>query len=52
MYLFKRDLLKKTNQQTSSAPNRRTMVNPPLINNFKELTFKEDRKFIEAAIRL
>ena len=59
MYLFKRDLLNKISQQTSSAPSRRTMVNPALIgeagsliNNIKELTFKEDRKFIEAAIRL
>ena len=59
MYLFKRDLLNKISQQTSSAPNRRTMVNPALIgetgsliNNIKELTIKEDRKFIEAAIRL
>ena len=59
MYLFKRDLLNKINQQTLSAPNRRTMVNPALIgetgsliNNIKELTIKEDRKFIEAAIRL
>ena len=52
MYLFKRDLLNKINQQTSSAPNRRTMVNPALINNIKELTIKEDRKFIEATIRL
>ena len=52
MYLFKRDLLNKISQQTSSAPNRRNMVNPELINNIKELTIKEDRKFIEAAIRL
>ena len=36
MYLFKRDLLKKINKQTSSAPNRRTMVNPALINLIKE----------------
>ena len=33
MYLFKRDLLNKISQQISSAPNRRTMVNPALINN-------------------
>ena len=52
MYLFKRDLLNKINQQTSSAPYRRTMVNPALINNIKELTIKEDRKFFEAVIRL
>ena len=52
MYLFKRDLINKISQQTSSAPNRRTMVNPALINNIKELTIKEDRMFIEAAIRL
>ena len=52
MYLFKRHLLNKISQQTSSAPNRRTMVNPAMIINIKELTIKEDRKFIEAAIRL
>ena len=52
MYLFKRDLLNKISQQTSSAPNRRTMVNPALINDIKELTFKEDIKFTEAAFRL
>ena len=51
MYLFKR-VIKTISQQTSSAPNRRNMVNPALINNIKELTIKEDRKFIEAAIRL
>ena len=50
VYLFKRDLLNKISQQNSSAPNRRTMVNPALIgetgsliNNIKELTIKEDR---------
>ena len=52
MCFFKRGLLNKISQQTSSAPNRRTMVNPALINNFKELTIEEDRKFIEAAIKL
>ena len=52
MYLFKRDLLNKNSQQTLSAPNRRTMVNPALINTFEELTTKEERNFIEAAIRL
>ena len=59
MYLFKRDLLNKISQQTLSAPNRRTMVNPALIgetgsliNNIKELTIKEDRKFIEAACNI
>ena len=53
MYLFKRDLLNKISQQTSP------MANPALIgetgsriNNFKELTINDDRKFIEAAIRL
>ena len=59
MYLFKRELLNKISLQTSSAPIRRTMVKLALIgepgslmNNNKELTIKEDRKFIEAAIRL
>ena len=50
--IFSRELLKKISQQTSSAPNRRTIVNPALINNIKELTIKDDRKFFEAAIRL
>ena len=52
MYFFKRDLLNKISQQISSAPNRRTMVNPAFINNIKELTIEEDRKFIEATNRL
>ena len=53
MYLFKRDLVNKISQQTSP------MANPALIgetgsriNNIKELTLNDDRKFIEAAIRL
>ena len=46
MYLFKRDLLKKISQQTSP------MAKPALINNIKEITINDDRKFIEAAIRL
>ena len=53
MYLFKRDLVNKISQQTSP------MANPALIgetrsriNNIKELTINDDRKFIEAAIRL
>ena len=40
MYLFKRDLKNKISQQNSSAPNRRTMANPVLINNIKDLTIK------------
>ena len=46
MCLFKRDLLNKISQQTSS------MANPALINNIKELTIGDDRKLIEVAIRL
>ena len=46
MYLFKRDLLNNISQQTSP------MAKPALINNIKELTINDDRKFIEAAIRL
>ena len=37
MYLFKRDLLNKISQQTSSARNRRTMVNPALIGETASL---------------
>ena len=53
MYLFKRDLLNNISQQTSP------MANPALIgetgsprNIIEELTINDDRKFIEAAIRL
>ena len=61
MYLFKRDLVKKICQRTSSASNRQTslMANPALIgetgsriNNINELTISDDSKFFEAAIRL
>ena len=94
MYLFKRDLVKKICERTSSVASqagwgRASLVTPinaegpsliyntalelliklgfvvskeslealirepaPLINNIKELTIEEDRKFIEAAIRL
>ena len=61
MYLFKRDLVNKISPRTSSALNRQTspMANPALIgetgsliNNIKELTINDDRKLIEAAIRL
>ena len=44
MYLFKRDLLNKVNQ--------RTLENRALISNIKELTIKEDRKFIRLYIEL
>ena len=51
IYFFKRDLLNKIYQQTSP------MANPALIGETgslinKELTINDDRKFIEAAIRL
>ena len=44
LYLFKRDLINKIYQADSSLDVK--------LNNIKELTIKEDRKFIEAAIRL
>ena len=57
MYLFKRELLNKINNTTLELPikigldvNKESLE--ALINKIKELTIKEDRKFIEAAIRL
>ena len=44
LYLFKRDLIKKIYPADPSLD--------VIINNIKELTIKEDRKFIEATIRL
>ena len=80
MYLFKRDLVNKICERTSSVASQAgcgTKAEGPslisnttlelliklgldvskesleaLINNMKELTIKEDRKFIETAIRL
>ena len=79
MYLFKRDLVNKICERTSSVASQAgSQINnttselliklgldvskeslealiwepAPLINNFKELTIKEERKFIETAIRL
>ena len=85
MYLFKRDLVNKILERTSSVVSQAgwgTKAESPslinnttlelliklgldvskesleirepalLINNFKELTINEDRKFIETAIRL
>ena len=43
-YLFKRDLINKIYQADPSLD--------VIINNIKDLIIKEDRKFIEAAIRL
>ena len=63
MYLFKSDLLKKICERTSSVASQAgPLINDTtlgvskesleaLINNFKELAIKEDRKFFEAAIR-
>ena len=57
-YLFKRDLLNKISEQTSSVASQSgPLINntsldvgkeslEALINNIKELTIKEDRKFI------
>ena len=44
LYLFKRDLIIKIYQADPSLD--------VTINNIKELTIKEERKFIEAGIRL
>ena len=72
MYLFKRDLVNKICERTSSVVSQTGSLitnttlelliklgldvsKKPLealINNIKELTIKEDRKFIETAIRL
>ena len=80
MYLFKRNLVNKICERTSSMASQAgwgTKAEAPslinnttlelsiklrldaskesleaLINNIKELTFKEDRKFIEITIRL
>ena len=52
-YLFKRDLLNKISQQTSPMANPALIGETgSLINKIKELTINDDRKFIEAAIRL
>ena len=57
MYVFKRDLLNKIKNTNLERPiklgldvNKESLEAP--INKIKELTIKEDRKFIEAAIRL
>ena len=49
LFLFKRDLINKIYQADPSLFKESLEV---IINNIKELTIKEDRKFIEAAIRL
>ena len=49
LFLFKRDLKNKIYQADPSLFIESLEV---IINNIKELTIKEDRKFIEAAIRL
>ena len=49
LFLFKRDLINNIHQADPSLFNESLEV---IINNIKELTIKEDRKFIEAAIRL
>ena len=64
MYLLKRNLVIKICEQSSSlASQAGSLINKTtldvskksleaLINNIKELTIQEDRKFIENAIRL
>ena len=53
MYLFKRYLLNKISQQTSPMANPALIGETgSLINKIKEFTINDDRKFIEAAIRL
>ena len=49
LFLFKRDLINKIYQADPSLFKESLEV---IINNIKEFTIKEDRKFIEAAIRL
>ena len=57
LYLLKRDLLNKINNTTLELLVKLGLDESKeslevIINNIKELTIKEDRKFIEAAIRL
>ena len=49
LFLFKRDLINMIYQADPSLFKESLEV---IINNIKELIIKEDRKFIEAAIRL
>ena len=49
IFQFKRDLINKIYQADPSLFKETLEI---IINNIKELTIKEDRKFIEAAIRL
>ena len=53
MCLFKRVLVNKISQQNPSMANPAPIGETgSRINNIKELTINDDRKFIEAAIRL
>ena len=62
LYLFKRNLVNKICEQTSSVVIQRTssmasqaslnLNKEQLVNNILELTINDDRKLIEAAIRL
>ena len=49
IFLFKTDLINKIYQADPSLFKESLEV---IIKNIKELTIKEDRKFVEAAIRL
>ena len=54
LYLFKRDLVNKICERTSSMPSQASinLNKEQLVNNILELTINDDRKLIEAAIRL
>ena len=54
LYLFKRDLVNKICERTSSMASQASLNlnKEQLVNNILELTINDDRKLIEAAIRL
>ena len=54
LYLFKRDLVNKICERTSSMASQVSLNlnKEKLVNNFLELTINDDRKLIEVAIRL
>ena len=54
LYLFKRDLVNKICERTSSMASQASLNlnKEQLVNNILELTINDNRKLIEAAIRL
>ena len=54
LYLFKRDLVNKICERTSSMASQASLnlIKEQLVSNILELTINDDRKLIEAAIRL